>query len=192
MSTTADLFSPAVDAHAFLRQVTESTHQRLHSLPQFQAIEEAKLSLQAYSALLQALHAYHAAIIAAATCNSLLGLSSSPRRVAMLESDLTSLGTPVRATVNQFAVSSRAAAFGAVYVAEGSALGGRVIARRLDYLFGCDSAGRAFFQGDELTSRSWRQFLAALSNQCGDPALFPALQEGAEASFALFEACVNP
>ena len=113
----------------------------------------------------------------------------------LLETDLTSLGaSPSRARLNWTALS-REALYGALYVAEGSALGGRVIARQLDYLFGDAAEGRTFFRGDGDTGSGgdarlgWRTFLRSLAQDC-DEASMPQLLAGAEASFALFERCV--
>jgi heme oxygenase len=186
----ADLRPETFDARASLRDATHATHMRLHGLPQFRAIERGRLSRADYAALLGSLHAYHSAIAAAAEKGGLDTLSSSPERRAMLAVDLAALGASPAAGGPVWAASSREALYGALYVAEGSALGGKVIARQLDYLFGDSAAGRSFFRGDGATGPRWRAFLTRLERDCDDPATLTDLVAGAEASFALFERCI--
>jgi heme oxygenase len=174
-----------------LRSATHATHIRLHGLGPFQAIADGRLGRPGYAELLRSLHSYHAAIAAAAAEGGLLDLSASPRRRALLERDLASLGACPSVGRLTWTASSREALYGALYVAEGSALGGRVIARQLDYLFGNTADGRTFFRGDSDIGPRWRAFLGALARDSGEAAL-PELIAGAEASFALFERCVTP
>ncbi len=188
-TATAAPRTTSFDAHAFLREATHATHIRLHGLNQFQAIAEGLLDRTSYAALLRSLHAYHAVIASAAEAGGLLHLSTSPLRQSLLEADLAALGSAPSHDALTWTAPSREALYGAIYVAEGSALGGRVIARQLDYLFGDAAAGRTFFRGAGDTGPRWRAFLAAL-DQASDEHAMPQLVAGAEASFALFERCV--
>lgn len=121
----------------------------------------------------------------------MLDLSTSPRRQRLLADDLASLGAPAPADEPfAWALPSPAGLYGALYVAEGSALGGRVIARQLDYLFGTSPQGRTFFLGASDTGPRWRRFVDTLTQEYDEPAL-PELVAGAEAAFALFERCVT-
>ena len=67
------------------------------------------------------------------------------------------------------ALGSAAQALGCLYVIEGSTLGGRELARRLDHLLPRDSdAGRRFLFGHGARHGAmWREFCAALE-RCGD------------------------
>lgn len=67
------------------------------------------------------------------------------------------------------ALRSAAQALGCQYVTEGSTLGGRDLARRLDHLFAPGSAdGRRFLLGYGAEHGAmWRDFCAALE-RCGD------------------------
>jgi heme oxygenase len=183
------LYPGAFAAHLSLRSATHATHIRLHGLPQFQAIADGGLARVDYADLLRSLHAYHTVIAGAAAEGGLLHLSTSPRRRELLAADLASLGAHVSDRWPTWTASSREALYGALYVAEGSALGGRVIARQLDYLFGDVAAGRTFFRGAGDTGPRWRAFVAAL-DEAGEEAAMPQLVAGAEASFALFERCL--
>jgi len=117
-------------------------------------------------------------------------LSSSPRRCALLEADLAALRQPAPPAEFSAARASGLYLLGMLYVAEGSALGGRVIHRQLDYLFEA-AEGRTFFAGDALTARHWRFFLDHLRASCTDPSDLPELVAGAEAGFALFRKCAG-
>lgn len=181
--------SDTFDAHAVLRAATHATHIRLHDLAPFNAIARQQLDRAGYAGLLRSLLTYHTAIVGAAEMGGLLHLSTSPRRQALLECDLASLDAARSAERPRWTAPSQAALYGALYVAEGSALGGRVIARQLDYLLSTHAEGRLFFRGDGDTGPRWRSFLGALQEGC-DEAATPALIAGAEASFALFERCV--
>ena len=78
---------------------------------------------------------------------------------------------------------------GALYVAEGSALGGRELARGLDQLLGKEAtAGREFFIGRAAgTGEAWRNYLAQLSIASSEPAAQALIIAGAIATFAAFE-----
>lgn len=190
MKASAALRSNSFDAHTLLRNATHATHIRLHGLAQFQAIADGRLDRAAYADLLRSLHAYHTAIADAAVAGGLPHLSMSPHRRRLLEADLASLNASPSRKQLTWTAPSRDALYGALYVAEGSALGGRVIARQLDTLFGDAAEGRTFFRGVSDAGPRWRAFLGALAQAC-DEAAMPQLIGGAEASFALFERCLG-
>jgi heme oxygenase len=85
--------------------------------------------------------------------------------------------------------ASPAYVLGARYVVEGSALGGRGLARRLDGLLGPGTlAGRRFFSGHGAeTGAVWRGYLDRLSAAPETPAARAAAIEGATATFSIFE-----
>jgi heme oxygenase len=78
---------------------------------------------------------------------------------------------------------------GARYVAEGSALGGRDLARSLDRLLGKEvTEGRRFFVGrGSGTGEAWRSYLAQLSAAPDEPSARAEIIKGAVATFAAFE-----
>lgn len=190
MIAPAALHPGAFDAHSSLRSATHSTHLRLHGLAQFRAIADGRLDRAGYADLLGSLHTYHAVVADAAEAGGLLHLSTSPDRRGLLEADLASLGAAPPCPRVDWNAPSREALYGALYVAEGSALGGRVIARQLDYLFGDSVEGRTFFRGTGDTGPRWRALLGVLARDC-DEADLPQMIAGAEAGFALFERCVT-
>lgn len=79
-----------------------------------------------------------------------------------------------------------AAAFGSMYVLEGSALGGQVIARRLAARFGfVDGSGAAYFNGwGERTGTMWREFRELLEAEVGpDPGQHAVASDAAVRTF---------
>jgi heme oxygenase len=99
------------------------------------------------------------------------------RRGALIEQDLRSLGITGAADPVSFvaeripglepkARSFRAAFLGAMYVVEGSTLGGQHIARHLDEALGMNAnRGAAYFRGyGERTAEMWRAFQAVLTD----------------------------
>jgi heme oxygenase len=78
---------------------------------------------------------------------------------------------------------------GALYVVEGSALGGRVLCRGLDRLLGVEAIeGRRFFAGRGAgTGDAWRGFLDRLATVGPEPIGRAALVSGAIETFEAFE-----
>jgi heme oxygenase len=173
-----------------LREATRATHARMHELAPFVRIATARLDCQGYAGVLSALWRYHTAIGLAAAGHGLGPLSSSARRTILLEADLAYLGSPERPRPPAWVLSSQEQALGALYVAEGSMLGGRVLARQLDYLFGREPDGRRFFIGRADDRASWQRLNDALAGDLRDDAAIAAAIQGAQASFALFEQCL--
>lgn len=182
----------------------------MHLLPQFRAIAAHELNRAGYARLLDALLAYHAAIADMADRAGLAAFSSSSRRREHLQRDLGIVagmlrhpregeapspdvshgetdGTWLPACAGPTKKNQRAIVLGALYVAEGSMLGGRVIARQLDYLFGDAPEGRSFFIGTREDDSQWRKLIAALEEADDGQNTLNAMISGAEASFAHFD-----
>jgi heme oxygenase len=164
---------------------------RMHGLKPFNAILEARLPLEEYQRLLQALFLYHSAIAAAAAQFGLSDLSSATRRLALLEADMRSIGATALKRAVEWKPLAAEEVLGALYAAEGSMLGGRVIAGQLDYLFGSSPQGRRFFLGSRDDGADWRMLLAALELRCTAPHHLRRAAAGALQSFQLFEYCVR-
>jgi len=118
-----------------------------------------------------------------------------PVRSAWLESDLAAFGIgPEQLSALPRCrgfpdLSSDEAILGALYVVEGSALGGITLARRLEGLVGHGTMdGRRFFNGHESrTGDAWRAYLLRLSNASHTAEQRAAIIATALATFALFE-----
>lgn len=177
--------APAVLRDA-LRVATAGVHERLHHHIGFAAVQAGTIDQEAYTTLLSRLYGFYSPFEAAAQL--------APHRTRWLAIDLADLGVSPkvrdklpRCTFPQFFSPDHI--LGARYVVEGSALGGRGMARQLDALLGAEgTAGRQFFSGHgAATGVVWRQYLALLSAVPGSALRRTAIIDGANATFATFE-----
>lgn len=181
-----------------LRAATDAAHQRLHRLPDFAALAAGRIALAQYAALLQRTLGFHAAL--EERLDRMPGLAAygihlaERRRTPLLRDDLRWLGLSAevpRAPLPP--LRDTAEAMGALYVAEGSTLGGRHLARALDGLLPPGEDGRRFLLGHGARHGAmWRDVCAAIE-RCGTtPVARAAMVAGAVATFAAFEAWFSP
>ena len=188
--------------HAIVRAATAGVHERLHALPTFVRIMDGSITLADYRALLLRLHAFHApleaAFVARADDFARGGIDiRAHRRVPALIDDLEALAavgvavSPLPADDDLDACGipgSIPDLFGRFYVREGSMLGGGVMARRLDKLFGAHVRGRRYFAGDGDVGARWRVTCDAIERVARDePDGLDDLVAGATDCFERFE-----
>ncbi len=179
------------DARAAVRTATDAVHLRMHDLPAFTAIRDQRLDRGSYADLLQQLFGFHWRVEKALGKSGDGGLTSHRPRLDRLREDLNHLGRRAETASGSWTPPGGASGrLGCAYVAQGSALGGRVIARQLDYLLGDGAAGRLFFRGGPEDRIAWRKLLLTLEAQ-DDPAAIANIILGAEATFELFESCMT-
>ena len=182
-----------------LRQATAQTHERLHGHDGLGAAASGAMARDDYRLLLARLWGFHRAfeetLDEAARGLALDIVMVDRARAPMLEADLLTLGLDAQAIAQLprcdhiFRPTDGASFMGALYVVEGSTLGGVHIARALSSLFdGPEGEGRKFFLGyGERHSLMWRGFLARLDAYAGDEACEASAIEGAVRTFADFE-----
>lgn len=150
-----------------LKAETKLSHDRIE---QSMDLERRIGSRSEYRALLSRFYGFHAAWEPAA--EPLIddpGLFERRRKTGLLGKDLRVLGLSDQEIAALprcplIPMPTRAAALGAMYVVEGSTLGGAIIAHRVERRLGLTSeAGSAYFRsyGAEL-ARMWKTFGAAL------------------------------
>jgi heme oxygenase len=187
----------SISAVQILREATHEAHERLHGVPIFAALANGTLARDGYIALLRRLLGFHApmeAAIAGALGSQSFGIDvTSWQRAALIQADLAALGADDRAApgpaLRPRENLTRAEAMGCLYVVEGSTLGGRQLARRLDTLLdGRGATGRQFLMaGAHPGHVRWATVCAAL-NACGRDATSRAgMIDGAAWTFAAFE-----
>ena len=117
-------------------------------------------------------------------------------RWPMLRADLACLGLPepaadpAAADPDVPALDSCAAAWGSLYVIEGSALGGRVIVRRLAAAGLDRGRGAAWFDGwGERTAERWKDFRGRLERRVAADEIDSAVA-AANATFDRLQACL--
>jgi heme oxygenase len=178
-----------------LKQVTQEAHERLHGHDGFGAAASGAISAADYRDLLARLYGFHAAFdarMAEAPPALARELDLSERgRAALIAEDLVGLGaSPSRLAALPICdglapMQSPGDYLGALYVAEGSTLGGQLIARALAEAVG---ENRRFFLGHGGEhSRLWRSFVARLDRLDAEPAEAAAAERSALAAFAAFE-----
>ncbi len=170
LATEADA---RASVRSVLRDATAAAHERMHAHPGFRAAASGEIGADDYRLLLSRLLGFHRpferlARAASRRCGVDLGLAARARSPVLVE-DLSTLGLSRRAIDDLPAwapaleLGSEGALFGALYVLEGSALGGAQIARALDGRFGQGQDGRRFFTGaGEGRGALWRAFVARL------------------------------
>ena len=181
--------------HARLRAATDPAHRALEAGLDWQARVATRAG---YRDLLARLHGFHA------TWECAIGaeLADEPflaprRRLALLAADLDHLGLAPAAVAAlpravAIALDGPAAATGALYVLEGSTLGGQLISRALGEAAWAPAEGLRYFNPyGRRTAAMWGQFRTALDTAV--PALdAEAVVEGARATFAALQAGLAP
>ena len=173
-----------------LREASRGSHDRLERRL---ALLDERLDLPRYRLILCRFHAAWQGLEP-----RLAALLDDPaffeprRRGALLAADLAALGVDPAAipAAPPPALAGPASALGALYVLEGSTLGGRVILRHLDRLAlpGTTNA-RAYFAGyGPHTGRMWAGFVARL--EAAASADLPAIVAGAVLTFGHLEWCL--
>jgi heme oxygenase len=170
-----------------LRTATQGPHERLHLHGGFSIVKDGTVTLPEYRALLTRLYGFYVPFERA--------VGVEPIRTRWLESDLAQLGAAA-ATISGARLcpdipryDGEERRLGALYVVEGSALGGRQLYRGLERLLGPGSVeGRRFFAGrGGATGPAWSEFLARLASVGPEPATRAALVGAAVETFEVFE-----
>lgn len=165
-----------------LRGATGAIHERLHRAPPFAAIANQQLGVGGYAELLARIAAFHF------TVGEHVDLDHARRQ--RLARDLQVLGLPAPERLHWGSPTSALARLGLAYVVEGSTLGGKVIYRQLDYLFGRSAAGRRFFRGSASDGPRWQALCRDLESEGQTPRAIDEMTAGAIAAFELFERLV--
>ena len=171
-----------------IRQATAANHEKLENqlipfLHSMQAKDE-------YSLLLQSFYGYIYPV--QEKINTYIDATIVPdinqrRNAALISNDLAGLGTGFTQTKSPElpAIDNHAAAMGALYVLEGSTLGGKMISKMITDKLGSDTSV-AFFSGyGAETGPMWKKFIGYLehpSHKAGSEAILTAASE----TFRLF------
>jgi len=179
---------------ARLRAGTRDAHVRIETVPALGRLIAADLTHAEYVAILQHLHAFHAHVEPAVG----LELAAWPEAAAMLDGsrpralaeDLAWFGACTIPPPPLPALDGPAAALGALYVIEGSGLGGRVIARHLtNSIAVAPGSGGSFYcrQDADTARRRWQCLIALLESPVTDGEASKQIVEGARETFRSLE-----
>ena len=167
-------------ARAELRAATAADHERVDRL--FSMLDLTRES--DYRLFLTAQAAAHLPVedtLEAAGAHALLADWPERRRAHLLKADLADLGTQVPPPQEPPALPDPASIFGAIYVLEGSRLGGALLKR------GLPAGLPKRFLDSEQAPGAWRKLLAKLEESLYEPALVEAASQTAREVFRRFE-----
>ena len=172
--------------HQALRVATAAVHQRLHGHAGFAAVQDGSILPSQYRQLLMRLYGFHVAFETAT--------GAAPERSGWLAEDLARMGADggmvdaAPRCADMPALDTPARLLGALYVVEGSTLGGRIMAPRLDGILGRQAAGRRFLLGrGTATGGAWRLLLGRIEAIGHDPHQRAEAVAAAMQTFAAFE-----
>jgi heme oxygenase len=182
-----------------LRSETRAEHESTESV---MPLMQADLSREQYVAVLQKLHPVVSSWERWAVANvpaDLLETVNGRQRAALIARDLESMGARIIDKARGFPAEAipglidssavcRASFLGAMYVMEGSTLGGQYIARHLEEVLGLQPGeGDAYFRGyGERTGEMWWAFKAVLTDVPDTEA--DSVIAAAKAMFGVFRA----
>jgi heme oxygenase len=162
------------DLRVRLRKATAAVHLRMHAHPGFSAAATGKITLPDYRLLLMRIYGFHRPLESrivneAAALKLAFNVSERVRWPSLVE-DLVGLGFDVAAIsatplwTQSLRVADKGSLLGALYVLEGSAMGGAQIAQSLSSIVGdADGQGRRFFLGHgNNRTVMWRSLLREL------------------------------
>jgi heme oxygenase (biliverdin-IX-beta and delta-forming) len=176
-----------------MRRATQDIHERLHSHELFRDILAQTITREAYSSLLAKLYGFHHPVEMALIKHGrhAPGLCMEDRlRAHLVIADLNEVSPtagrrlPLADPPSDLSVPGRL--LGCLYVKEGATLGGRVLAAKLDHLFGSRIDGRRFFSGREADPALWRACCAVI-DEIRDPSELDAMIAAAQETFETFE-----
>lgn len=164
-------------ASSVLQSLRAATSEQHRAIETGAAVEARLRDPRRRPAMLARLHQLHAAVERAIAPWSEWMESAGYRpqsRSPLIAAGLRALGAPPPAPFNPPPLASPGEALGWIYVADGSALGGRVM-RRAMIADGIDLTGLDFLDphGDE-TGPRWRAFLVAMDRACAAGLARPA------------------
>ncbi|WPP50062.1 biliverdin-producing heme oxygenase [Catalinimonas niigatensis] len=152
-----------------LRAKTFEQHHQLESHPLLHQLTSTDLSLSVYATILHKFYGYFSpleALVNQFSLESYLPDFAERRKTQLLLQDLEKLDLEISIQLcdNLPAIYNMESAMGAMYVMEGSTLGGQMISRQVEKALGLTPArGTAFFYGyGKETGKRWKRFQEGL------------------------------
>jgi heme oxygenase len=178
-----------------LKHATQALH---HSVERHLDLDRSDWTIDEYGALLARMWGLYAPLEQALDKIDWqdTGISFEERRkLAWIESDLTQLSVDrgfsqnLEMCLDLPGLDCIAAGLGALYVIEGSTLGGQVIIRRLQRMLGISpvAGGRFFASYGDNIGTMWREYIEALERFSGVTDAKRAIERGAVETFDAFD-----
>lgn len=180
---------------ARLKRETEQAHRETERLMPF---DEERFSMNDYLELLVKFYKFYRhfepGLITAMAARKIAFDYRERLKTPKLIADLQSLGMNekaigvISADENDLIFDSGEKIFGALYVVEGSTLGGQIIARHLKARFGLnETGGAAFFAGYAAqTGLMWNEFRAAITDFAASDSNHDEIIGAAQKTFEIF------
>jgi heme oxygenase (biliverdin-IX-beta and delta-forming) len=175
---------------------TEAVHRQVEQNRIMSALMNADLSREQYAAALRKLYGYFQPLMELVQFRldqALIPHGSPAEGFRRILDDLSfverdAVCVPLCQELPEIDTSAKA--IGALYVAEGSSLGGRVIARKIKDSLELDaSAGASYFHGaGDGTAARWLSFVSLLDAYGEEPEVAEEVMQSAEDTFCLFNA----
>ena len=150
-----------------LRQATNEIHVALENETILRCFKDGSIDLMQYTSILQRFYGFFKPLESKVSLPGIEGVIEdfpNRRKAVLIESDLQSLGQKPREDMAPLPIFDIPSALGALYVIEGSTLGGMVISKILkDHLGISRENGGAYFQGyGKETASMWKSFVQKL------------------------------
>lgn len=202
MTITLDQAASADSIRFLLRRETRAEHAVLDQHPAFVAMVDGRLDLDGYRALMQAMHGLYRVsdgpIAEACAAHGLdrHGFAYEPR-TSILGRDLAGLGvadaTPTDAAVPALPLGTPWSLAGALYVIEGSVLGGSMLCVATTKILGGKTAGNGYWQWCRREGAArWAMTCRLLDALATSAAARDGMVAGARAAFDLFAQHLDP
>ena len=160
------------DVHSRLKQATAQAHEDTEELAYIEQLRNGTLTLAQYKHLITAnyqLFCYYEPLIASALPSSTLQQLHWPERekLSALKKEVQQWGLSTTVNLPTRFTLTEAQAFGALYVLEGSTLGGNMIAKMIDKAGIIPTDKHMLFYGfyGDRTGIMWKQLLHVLTEQ---------------------------
>ena len=176
-------------AHTALKEATKELHARLDSMPAMRQLMRKDLTLDQYSEVLLHLDDWLREMAVHLHLVSSPSFAAIDRKLDALRTDLFTLGTTRRAVKLQLASTDPHYALGIHYVIEGSTMGARVLAPRIEQSLQRTDITHFYRLYGEHTLANWSDTISLLENELTTQWQRERAVDGATAAFnALIDA----
>jgi len=180
-----------------IKEATLENHQQVEKV--LVTRMKAMRSMNDYTALLQMFYGYFGGLekmIKPYITSNILADHNDRRKTEALVNDLETLNAGVPTTANETdlpVITNYLQAFGALYVIEGSTLGGKIISQMMQkHLHFNGNEGLSFFEGyGDDTMPMWENFKQALNNVVKNDDDASIVLKSANDTFARFKAWIE-
>lgn len=171
------------NAHSRLREATKALHRELDSMPQMRQLMCPELSEDEYALVLESIYSWLQQLAPLIRGLSLPDFARIDHKLHALKADLKQLNAPIPSARPPLNGYSEAYVWGIHYVVEGSFMGARVLAPRIEAALKRDDLSQYYRLYGERTIEYWQESLATLEQQLNSEEKLGDACEGAAYAF---------